>query len=98
MFAVIYKFEIKEGLEEEFHKHWKIMTFEFRDHHGGLGSCLHKTDDGIYIAYAKWPTRELWEKKKEIINRDSLARMSNCLNKSHPAMPLEILDNLLIKI
>lgn len=39
------------------------MPFEFRDCHGGLGSCLHKEDNGYFIAYARWPSRQLWEKK-----------------------------------
>ncbi len=28
---------------------------------GGLGSRLHRLDDGTHAAYAQWPSRELWQ-------------------------------------
>lgn len=96
MFAVIYKFKIKKGLEAQFEKSWADMTHEFRELHGGLGSCLHKDDDGEYLAYARWPNREMWEMKKQIKNTKAMDLMKSSIEKSYSAIPLKILDNLLV--
>lgn len=97
MFAVIYKFKIKPGMESKFEKAWETMTFEFRDTHGGLGSCLHKDDRGNFVAYARWPNRQLWEKDKNILNITAMKEMSECIEKSFPATPLEISNDLLVR-
>ena len=31
------------------------------EHAGGMGSRLHKTFEGTWLAYAQWPDRERWE-------------------------------------
>jgi hypothetical protein len=97
MFAVIYKWKIKPGMESQFTSAWEVMTIEFRDVHGGLGSCLHRDDSGYFIAYAKWPNRELWENNKNIVNVDSLKEMKECIEQSFPAIPLEINKDLLVQ-
>lgn len=97
MFAVLYKFKIKSGMESKFEKAWAAMTFEFRDTHGGLGSCLHRDDDGNFVAYARWPNRQLWEKDKNIINAVAMKEMRDCIEQSFPATPLGIINDLLVK-
>jgi heme-degrading monooxygenase HmoA len=97
MFAVIYKWKIKPGMESQFASSWEVMTIEFRDVHGGLGSCLHRDDSGHFIAYAKWPNRQPWEKNKNFVNIDSLKEMKDCIEQSFPAIPLEINKDLLVK-
>lgn len=64
MFAVMYRWRLKAGREEQFADAWAEMTDEFLEVHGGLGSCLHKSDDGLWVAYARWPNRKTWEKEK----------------------------------
>jgi hypothetical protein len=96
MFAVIYKFKIKPGMESKFEKAWESMTFEFRDVHGGLGSCLHKDDHGNFVAYARWPNRQLWEKDKVIVNTAAMSEMKECIEHSFPATPLGIINDLLV--
>ena len=61
MFAVIYSFAVHPGKEKIFEESWFAMTELIRDYEGGLGSRLHRKDDGLYIAYAQWPDRETWE-------------------------------------
>lgn len=97
MFAVIYKFKIKAGMESRFEIAWAEMTVEFRDVHGGLGSCLHRDDSGNFIAYARWPNRHLWETEKTILNVNAMNEMKECIEQSFPATPLEIIDDLLVK-
>lgn len=58
MFCLIYRFVVKPGEEERFDKAWSEVTEAFKKYAGALGSRLHKTDDGKYIAYAQWPSRE----------------------------------------
>lgn len=97
MFAVIYKFKVKEGFEEKFQSSWEKMTYEFRDTHGALGSCLHKTLDNIFIAYARWPNKKAWQEEKTIINKPALAHMRECVEESFPAIPLDVVSDLLVK-
>ncbi|MBC7466704.1 MAG: hypothetical protein H7256_11995 [Bdellovibrio sp.] len=97
MFAVLYKFKIKSGMELQFEKSWEQMTFEFRDVHGGLGSCLHKDDAGHYLAYARWPHREMWAADKKIINTAAMSAMRDCIEESFPSTPLTIINDLLEK-
>lgn len=97
MFAVIYRFKVKQNREEEFRKNWETLTHEFRDSHGGLGSCLHRGDDGLFYAYARWPSRKLWKDQKEILNKEALAIMRDSVLESFPAIPLEIEVDLLVK-
>ena len=49
------------GREEEFQKAWETVTRQIRDYEGGLGSRLHTASDGTWVAYAQWPSREMWE-------------------------------------
>ena len=72
MFAVIYRGYIKPGFEEEYQKHWKTVATYFVEQRGSLGSTLHKSDDGMWIAYSRWPdkaTRDSsWPRDQEAIN------------------------------
>jgi len=64
-FRIIYRWKVKEGHEEQFKKRWEEVTKDIKSNYGGLGSCLHKANDGTYVAYAQWPTKKHWEKMKE---------------------------------
>ena len=33
---------------------------------GGLGSRLHQTEDAMWLAYAQWPSKELWEHSQKL--------------------------------
>lgn len=61
MFIAMYEWKIKPEMEEQFCKAWAERTREIMRDNGGLGSRLHKNEDGNYIAYAQWPSREVWE-------------------------------------
>jgi hypothetical protein len=60
-FCVLYRWKVKPGREQEAQQAWETVTREIRDHEGGLGSRLHRTPDGTWLAYAQWPCREKWE-------------------------------------
>jgi Antibiotic biosynthesis monooxygenase len=40
---------------------WERATQLIMQHRGGLGSRLHKAEDGTWYAYAQWPTKEAWQ-------------------------------------
>ncbi len=65
-FAVIYRWRIRTGLEEQFQQAWATITKLFMAERGALGSRLHQVDDGTWIAYAQWPTRQAWERSREL--------------------------------
>ena len=61
MFIAVYEFKVKEGQNKAFIKAWANMTDSIARHRGGLGSRLHKTEvERIYVAYAQWPSREMY--------------------------------------
>lgn len=57
MFAVIYQSYLKPGREEDFQKAWHEIAAYFVEKRGALGSCLHKAEDGKWIAYSRWPDK-----------------------------------------
>lgn len=61
MFAVIYSFEVKQGCDNTFIEGWEGMTKLIYKYCDSLGSRLHKESEGKYIAYAYWPSEEIWQ-------------------------------------
>ena len=57
MFAVIYQSYLKPGREEAFQQAWHQIANYFVTKRGALGSCLHKAEDGKWIAYSRWPDK-----------------------------------------
>lgn len=57
MFAVIYQGYLKPDTETFYQQAWHIVATYFKSHRGALGSCLHKTSDGMWVAYSRWPDR-----------------------------------------
>lgn len=58
MFAVIYRSYIKPEKETEYQQLWQQIAAYFKQHCGALGSCLHKTEEGIWLAYSRWPDKK----------------------------------------
>lgn len=73
-FCVIYRWKVRPGMEDQFQSAWHELTHEFKDQHGGLGSRLHKSSDGTWLAYAQWPSREAWS-EAEIASAQGLLAM-----------------------
>ena len=57
MFCVIYRFKLQPHQEETYKKCWDIITDYFIQHCGSLGSCLHKSEDNLWVAYSRWPDK-----------------------------------------
>jgi len=110
MFAVLYKAHIHPGSEEEYKKLWNQIATHFIDHRGALGSCLHKTSEGEWIMYSRWPdkaTRDAsWPKNGENPSQtlspeiqSVILGIKNCIDKNQPfeEICMEIVDDLLFK-
>ena len=109
MFAVLYQSYLKPGREAEYKQAWHKIARYFREHRGAIGSCLHQTKDGLWIAYSRWPdkaTRDAsWpdnkmpsqELPKEI--RKAIFVLIECLDQNHkfPELCMEVVDDLLFK-
>ena len=62
MHAVIYRFEIKEGQAKAFLEGWLGLTKLIYQYEGSLGSRAHKVSQREYIAYAQWPSKDIFDK------------------------------------
>ena len=60
MFAVIYNFKVKPNKQERFIQGWKGLTELIYKFEGSLGSRLHRVGELEYLAYAQWPSKEVW--------------------------------------
>jgi hypothetical protein len=57
MFAVIYRFKLKPHQETIYQQYWyKIATY-FVEKRGAIGSCLHKGENSLWVAYSRWPDK-----------------------------------------
>ena len=55
-FAVLYRWTVPPEREAYFLERWHAGTMALREKHGGLGSCLTRTAEGDFIAFARWPS------------------------------------------
>lgn len=67
MIGIIYRSYIKKDYQEKYQNAWEIIADYFVQERGAIGSCLHKIDEGYFLAYSRWPNRKVREKSK-IIN------------------------------
>jgi hypothetical protein len=104
MFAVIYKCSIKKGAEKQFVQAWKIIAEDFIKHREALGSSLHKTEDGFWVAYSRWPNRAMrdkwWGDNKETLPKEimrAIEQLKECQEEKHPEICMEVVEDLLIE-
>ena len=62
MFAVIYKFYLENSQIDVYKGCWNKVTKHFIQYHGAIGSCLHKGNDNLWIAYSRWPDKDIRDK------------------------------------
>ena len=96
-FAVSYRWKVDPSMEEQFRSAWEELTQEIRESGGGLGSRLHKASDGTWLAYAQWPSKEMWEgaRTATVRKRDALQRLNDAVEERLPPIELQpIADHL----
>jgi quinol monooxygenase YgiN len=96
-FAVIYRWKLKPGRQRDFLAGWRRATAAIRGARGGLGSRLHRTPDGTWLAYAQWPDRATWEASRAQGTADSeaAALMHDSIEEQLPPILLEPIADLL---
>ncbi len=92
MYYVIIEFDVKPEQAEAFVTHWSELTEYIRDEAGGLGSRLHKSSDGRFIAYAQWPNKKAREEAPELSEPgiEARKRMNQTINPENTKILLEL--------
>lgn len=57
MFAVIYRFKLRPHQELAYKEYWQRVASYFIEKCGAMGSCLHKGEDELWVAYSRWPDK-----------------------------------------
>lgn len=110
MFVVIYRGFLKAGTEDQYRQYWKTVATYFVKERGSLGSTLHKTDDGMWVAYSKWPnkaTRDAsWPSNQAEMNQEipsfiqeAIKGLKFCLDKEKylPEICMEVIEEVFNK-
>lgn len=97
--CVLYRFRLKPGREADFVEAWAAVTRKLRDERGGLGSRLHRGPDGVWYAYAQWPSAEARAHAFEQppVDAEASARMREATLEQLPEIVLEpVADELIL--
>lgn len=95
-FAVVYRFYLQSSKEKQYLKSWNQVSHFFIQKRGAIASTLHKTEEGYWLAYSKWPDKKTrdasWQADgiemslpKDI--QDEIAFMKSCLNLDKETFP-----------
>ena len=104
-FAVIYQGYVKSGRELEYREAWRLVARYFVEQRGAIGSCLHRTTDGMWLAYSRWPDKKTrdasWPGEDAPSNelppeiRKAVLTIKDCLdqNRKIPEICMEVVDD-----
>lgn len=100
MFCVIYEYDVIPGKENDFKRLWHEIAIDVKEL---AGSRLHKVMDkeNIWVAYAQWPSREIWLAQGPLALKTNRAEMVKIMketicNKITILLELEVVDDLLV--
>ena len=99
-FAVIYRARIHPGKEEQYIESWSRITELLRSQRGGLGSRLHRGPEGIWYAYAQWPSAAAREEafNKGPVDAAAQERMTAAIAERLPEIILEPVADYLLHV
>lgn len=100
MQAIIYTFEIYPEKEAQFIDAWAKMTELIKKYEGGLGSRLHKVNETHFVAYAQWPSEEMWKNFGSKLSpeaKEFSRLMNDACKKSDTLYSMETVSDLLEK-
>lgn len=69
-FVVMYRWRVDPDREGLFISTWEALTHAIREKRGGMGSRLHRNEEGHFVAYAQWPDRDAWEQSQAKASAD----------------------------
>ena len=61
MYCILLEFTQVPGQEAEFLQTWKNLTEYIYRNYGSKGSRMHRNESGKFIAYAQWPSKEIYD-------------------------------------
>ena len=61
MIAVIYRAWVRPGQEERYGQLWRLIADYFVSNRGALGSTLHRSEEGYFVIYSRWPDKHVWQ-------------------------------------
>ncbi len=108
-FAVIYQAYLKAGCESQYQKAWHQVAEYFIEKRGAIGSCLHRTSDGLWLAYSRWPDKKTrdasWpeegapsiELPRDIYEAILIIKDSIDQDRKLPDIYMDVIDDLLLK-
>lgn len=100
MHVVLYRFEVKSGLEDQFLQAWNDLTQLIYTHENSRGSRLHKERGQTYIAYAAWPDKNTFKNAGDNLP-ESAEVVRKAMRKSCSAIEvlheLEVVSDLLAR-
>ncbi|MDQ6685873.1 MAG: antibiotic biosynthesis monooxygenase [Pseudomonadota bacterium] len=99
-FAVIYRVRVHAAMEEAYVAAWCRITERLRSERGGLGSRLHRGPDGIWYAYAQWPSAEARQQAfaQGPIDPEAEATMRAAIAERLPELALDPVADFLIAL
>lgn len=106
MFAVIYQGYLKPGKEKEYQIAWNTVAHYFIEFRGAIGSCLHRSSDGLWVAYSRWPDKKTRDKSWPVENTTALppeiqqavVSLKDCLDSDRkiPDLCMEVVNDLFL--
>lgn len=103
LFAVLYQGYVKQGHESEYQNAWHTVAAYFVEKRGALGSSLHRTEEGLWVAYSRWPNRATrdasWPKESapspELPQdiRQAIMTLKACIERPLPEICMEVVDH-----
>ena len=96
-FVVIYRWRLKPGKEEQFRIAWSQVTQSLLLR-GSQGSRLHRSHDGLWYAYAQWPsaTAREYAFAQPATDTGASNAMKDAIEEYFPEIVLDVVADFLV--
>jgi len=94
--AVLYRWELKPGREDDFRVAWTEGTKLIHKKCASYGARLHKGADGLFWSYARWPSEDVRQacwKTHDFGDRECFQIMRDCIKERLPEIVLTLTDD-----
>jgi hypothetical protein len=97
-FVVLYRWRLREGMEDQFVAAWSRITARLRSERGSLGSRLHRGSDDLWYGYAQWPSAEARARAfaGDPVDAEASRQMREAIAESLPETVLEPVADFLV--
>lgn len=96
-FCVLYRARVHPDKEAQYIAAWSQLTRQLREH-GSLGSRLHRGNDGLWYAYAQWPSAQARTAAfaSPAIDAQARAQMADAIAEFFPEIELDPVEDHLV--